>query len=335
VTTSEDGQTDTFSVRLSSVPTATVVITLSTNSGEATLAAKGQRSDPVTLTFTPQNYSTPQVVTVLGVDDNVADGNQTYTITGNVTSSDTTYVNQLFPAIPGINLDNDGGSTGGAMTFSANGTYNVSFPYATDASATGGLTQSQAFSLASGTGTPKYTLYKFVVANQRNSRALNGGNDFVVVPPAEKLVRGIGYRLVTGPNDIKLNSPTDSSSLKPYSGSTFSLSLNWNPSFIDQTSAADNRDNGYNFIGFPFDPAKYSSVSFSNAQVKYGSDTYETIADAAAAGIIDQQLYTVDALGNLTAVNANDLQLRPYRAYFVRILRNAYPVIVTLRNPGQ
>jgi hypothetical protein len=327
VTTSEDGRTDTFTVRLSNQPTQGVALVLTVSSGEATLSSGSARGDSITLNFTPENFSRTQTVTVTGVDDEAQDGNQSYNINGTVTTVDPVYSQQGFPSIPGINLDNDGVSTGGDITYAANGTYTVSFPYA-DSSGT--LTQAQAFSLASGTGTPNFTLYKFNVTAQRNSRALNGGSDFTVVPAGEKLVRGIGYRLVTGSQAIKLNQP--STTLKAFTGTTFPLTLSWNPNFLDQTSDQDNRNNGYNFIGFPFDPSKYNRTSFASSQVKYGDETYATVADAAAAGIIDQSLFTVDAQGNLSAVA--DSQIRPYRAYFVRILRNDKTVVLTLRNPS-
>ena len=330
LTTSEDGLSDTFSVRLASAPTATVVLTLSNSSAETILSAAGQRSESVELTFTPQNFGRPQTVTVIGQDDEATDGNQSFDISGFVVSEDANFTNQPFPSILGTNLDNDGTSTGESITFAANGTYTVSFPFATS---DGTLTKAQAFSAVSGGGAPNFTLYRFNVAGQRNSRALSGGTDFVAVGANEKLVRGIGYRLVTGAQAVRLNTPSDGGGLSAFSGSTFTLNLNWNPNFLSETSSPDNRFNGYNLIGFPFDPAQFSRVSFVNARVQYGSQVYESVADAAAAGIIGRQLFTVDAQGNLSEASTGDLQLRPYRAYFVRIFRNEFPVVLTLRNP--
>src|SRR6185295_5189615 len=66
--------TTTFSVVLDSQPTADVTIPMSSNNvneGTVMLAA---------LTFTTVNWSAPQTVTVRGVDDFVADGNQPYRI---------------------------------------------------------------------------------------------------------------------------------------------------------------------------------------------------------------------------------------------------------------
>jgi hypothetical protein len=331
LSTSEDGLSDTFSVRLANAPTSSVVLNLNSGSDEILISAPGQaRSSSIQLTFTPQNFSLAQTVTVVGQDDEATDGAQSFDITGFITSDDPTFSGQSFPTIVGTNADNDGASTGGSITFAANGTYTVSFPYATS---DGTLTKAQAFSSASGLSTSNFTLYKFNVTGQRNSRASNGGTDFVVVGDNEKLVRGIGYRLVTNSEAIRLNTPSEVSALRAFSGTSFTYNLNWNRNFLTETSSTDNRFNGYNLIGFPFDPTRFSRVSFANAKVQYGNDIYESVSDAAAAGIIGRQLLTVDAQGNLSEATASDLQLRPYRAYFVRIFRNEFPVVLTLRNP--
>lgn len=335
LTTSEDGRTDTFQVRLSRAPIADVTLALtSSNSTEDILSAAGQRGATVNLTFTPANFATAQTVTVIGLDDTARDGSQSGTINGLVSTNDPNYAQQTFTALNVTNLDNDTATGTGAVTFAPNGTYMVSFPFAEGSAATATLTVSQALSLATGTGDAGFTLYKFNVAGQRNSRGITG-TDFIPMQPTDKIIRGLGYRLVTGSKTIRLNTRAQVNTLAVYPAKyvEFPITLNWNPNFLAQTSAPDNRNNGYNLIGFPFDPNNFNRVSFASSKVQYGSATYNSVADAAAAGIIDQQLYTVDNTGTLTPVAATDLQLRPYRAYFVRILRNQFPVILTLRNP--
>ncbi|HNH07130.1 MAG TPA: hypothetical protein PK683_01415 [Leptospiraceae bacterium] len=100
--TSESGDSDTFTVALSSAPTANVVLTLvSNNTAEGTVS-------PTTLTFTPSNYSTPQTVTVTGADDGTADGNIPYTVSiTNAASSDLAYNGLSVPNISVTNFDND------------------------------------------------------------------------------------------------------------------------------------------------------------------------------------------------------------------------------------
>ncbi|MEG4067151.1 DUF4347 domain-containing protein [Microcoleus sp. Pol11C2] len=74
LSTTEAGGTATFTVQLNSEPTANVTVGLSSSN-----VTEGTVSTP-SLTFTPANWSAPQTVTVTGVDDNIADSPQTYTI---------------------------------------------------------------------------------------------------------------------------------------------------------------------------------------------------------------------------------------------------------------
>src|SRR5690606_26183483 len=70
--TSEGGLTDTFTIVLTTEPTATVTIPLSSSdSGEGTVS-------PSSVTFTPADWDDPQTVTVTGVNDDVDDGDQPY-----------------------------------------------------------------------------------------------------------------------------------------------------------------------------------------------------------------------------------------------------------------
>lgn len=88
LTTTENGGTDKFTVKLNSKPTADVTINLSSsNTGEGTVSSNS-------LTFTPENWNTEKTVTVKGVDDNKKDGDKTYQIfTFAATSTDPNYNN--------------------------------------------------------------------------------------------------------------------------------------------------------------------------------------------------------------------------------------------------
>lgn len=96
--TSEDGTTATFTVALSTAPTANVTVTVT--SGDAT---EGTVS-PATLTFTPANFATAQTVTVTGVADAEADGDITYNVTLSAASSDAAY-NGKTGSVSVTNLD--------------------------------------------------------------------------------------------------------------------------------------------------------------------------------------------------------------------------------------
>ncbi|MBK9499029.1 MAG: hypothetical protein IPO06_06490 [Leptospiraceae bacterium] len=100
--TTESGLTASFTVVLDSLPTANVVIPISSsNTAEGTVSI-------TSLTFTPANYNTPQTVFVNGVNDAIADGSISYKIlTGNAISTDANY-NGLDPSdVDVINADND------------------------------------------------------------------------------------------------------------------------------------------------------------------------------------------------------------------------------------
>lgn len=80
-----EGTNATFTVTLGSEPTADVVITVTSANSTAGPAT------PSTLTFTPQNWSTPRIVTVSAVNNLVGGGNVIYRVTNTVASADAAY----------------------------------------------------------------------------------------------------------------------------------------------------------------------------------------------------------------------------------------------------
>jgi hypothetical protein len=99
--TSEAGAQATFYVVLTSKPTAKVVIPLfSSDLTEGTV--------PAELTFDASDWSEPKAVTIVGVDDAVADGSQKYQIMfGSAVSDDEVYAGRVLSPIELFNLDND------------------------------------------------------------------------------------------------------------------------------------------------------------------------------------------------------------------------------------
>ena len=102
--TSEAGGTATFYLRLATEPTAAVTVTPSSSD-----TTEGAVSGP--LTFNPRNYDTPQSVTVTGVDDRQADGDQPYQITFSVSSSDENYNRIVVIPLLSINKDDEENSS--------------------------------------------------------------------------------------------------------------------------------------------------------------------------------------------------------------------------------
>jgi len=75
VIVSESGASDTFTVVLTAQPVTDVVLTVTSgDTGEAT-------AGPAALTFTPDDWHSPQAVTVTGVDDSDRDGSQVTPVT--------------------------------------------------------------------------------------------------------------------------------------------------------------------------------------------------------------------------------------------------------------
>jgi len=106
--TTEAGGKVTFTVALTSQPTGNVNVTVSSSNTKEGLAA------PASLVpFTASNWSVPQTVTVTGVNDAIADGNQTYTVTIKTASSsaDPKYA-QLGPSTVSLVNANDADAVG-------------------------------------------------------------------------------------------------------------------------------------------------------------------------------------------------------------------------------
>ena len=122
LTTTEARGTATFTVVLTSQPTADVTIALS--SSDATEGAVA----PASLTFTTANWNMAQTVTVTGVDDDLDDGDVAYTIvTAAATSADAIYNGINAADVAVTNTDNDAAGitvtpTSGLTTTEARGT---------------------------------------------------------------------------------------------------------------------------------------------------------------------------------------------------------------------
>jgi CSLREA domain-containing protein len=100
--TSESGTSVTFTIRLSTAPTGTVTIPISSDK-----FWEGDVNVP-TLTFTTANWNIDQIVTVTGVDDSVIDGSHNYNVVfGDAVSSDPAYNLMMLPPIAVSNIDND------------------------------------------------------------------------------------------------------------------------------------------------------------------------------------------------------------------------------------
>ena len=102
LTTTEAGGTDSFTIVLPLTPTADVTVNLSSSdTTEGTVS-------PTTVTFTTANWNQPVTVTVTGVDDQIYDQDQSYTIDFSpLSSTDNNYNGVPVNSVDVINEDDD------------------------------------------------------------------------------------------------------------------------------------------------------------------------------------------------------------------------------------
>ncbi|MEM9365542.1 MAG: Calx-beta domain-containing protein [Planctomycetota bacterium] len=99
--TTEGGGSVTGTVRLSTEPSQNVIVTVSSNATDEGTVAQG------TLTFTPDNWDQPQNYEVVGVDDAIDDGDQSYQVRFASMSSDTDYQGLDAGPVLLTNVDDD------------------------------------------------------------------------------------------------------------------------------------------------------------------------------------------------------------------------------------
>jgi len=164
----EGGATDTYSiVLLGTPPAANVTVTIATDGQTSVL--------PTTLTFTPANWNTPQTVTVTAVDDLVAEGMHTSTITHTINTGAITYVPALsLPNVTANIRDNDispkGSVQSGSVQFNAGAGGTVSGTNTETVTLGTAVTMSRAFVLCSfdldASGVENYPTCQLTATNQ-------------------------------------------------------------------------------------------------------------------------------------------------------------------------
>ena len=98
----ELGDSQTFSVALNSKPSSKVVVSVLSNDTSEGVVDHGE------LTFLRENWDVPQRVTVMGVDDNIADGTTKFNITASVSyTKDSSYKNAVPQVLLFENLDDE------------------------------------------------------------------------------------------------------------------------------------------------------------------------------------------------------------------------------------
>jgi hypothetical protein len=120
--TTEGGGADTFTIVLNALPTSDVTVDVVSATPLEAVAS------PISVTFTTSNWSSPQTITVTGVDDAIQDDDVVFTITTAPAESDDSRFNGLDAAnVTGTNLDDETAGilvspTSGLFTTEAAGT---------------------------------------------------------------------------------------------------------------------------------------------------------------------------------------------------------------------
>ena len=186
----EGGATDTFTVVLTSQPTADVTIAIAPGTQVTTTPAGP-------LTFTTANWSTPQTVTVAAVDDTVAEGPHNATITMTATSADAAYNGISIANVSVAITDNDTpgftvSPTSGLVTTEAGGT--ATFTVRLNTVPTGPVTVQ-----VSSSDTTEGTVSPTTLTFQPNATALNP-QTVTVTGQNDALADGnVAYTIVLAP----------------------------------------------------------------------------------------------------------------------------------------
>lgn len=114
----EGGGTDSYSIVLDSAPTSDVTVSLSSSGGNQLSLS------PSSIVFTTSNWNVPVTVTVSAVDDDIAEGSHTSTLTQTATSADGNYNGISISSLRVSIIDN--GDTAGVTKTESSGSTAVS-----------------------------------------------------------------------------------------------------------------------------------------------------------------------------------------------------------------
>jgi hypothetical protein len=106
-TVSESGSTDTYSLALASPPSANVTVNISPAANTAVPPVAQVTTDVSSVTFTPSNWNTPQIVTVTAINDASPEGDATTLIYHTLQSSDKAYAGHPTTPLVVTVIDND------------------------------------------------------------------------------------------------------------------------------------------------------------------------------------------------------------------------------------
>jgi hypothetical protein len=186
--------------------------------------------------------------------------------------------------------------------------YMISIPYMDAAALTSTTTPERAFTLPPidpVTNAVNYRLSKFDATKQQ----------YVALSTGAILQRGEGYFLRPVTRGVSLRRPPDSPPrvALPATVDTFTITLRRSASL-----APTDPNNGFNLIGFPFNPGVYRSSDWNVASVFVPATgaRYNSLTAAAAAGVVSSTLFTLSDTSGAGYTNTSTLV--PFKGYFAK-----------------
>ncbi len=205
-----------------------------------------------------------------------------------------------------------GTGTGGTPTttdeYQVGSVYMISIPYMDNAGIFATTTPERAFTLPPfdpATGAVNYRLSKFDATKQQ----------YVALSTGAILQRGEGYFLRPVTKPVSLRRPPDNPPrvALPAVVDTFTITLRRSASL-----SPTDPNNGFNLIGFPFNPDAFRSSDWTVASVFVPATgaRYNSLTAAAAAGVVSSTIFT---LGDTTGSSYQTTgKLLPFKGYFAK-----------------
>ena len=212
----------------------------------------------------------------------------------------------------------------GIVEFQIGQVYQISIPFM-DSSAPGSTTTpARAFSVppVAADGTLNYVLKTF---NAKTQEYVPPG-EFDTLDNNAILQRGQGYFMRPVNSTVHIKTPAEDSSRKALSDTQFEIVLRRDPS-----RSAKDPNNGYNLIGFPFDPQLYRSSNWTEATVTTPDGRiYTSLTEAVAAGVLSLDLQTLNG-GSYSSTRT----LEPYKGYWARAFIDGTRVVLKAGRGGR
>jgi hypothetical protein len=182
--------------------------------------------------------------------------------------------------------------------------YMISIPYADSTAITSVTTVAKAFTVP---------MVSKGVVNFELRRYNPLTKSYEALGPTSIIRRGEGYFFRSFVQGVDIKRPPTFGDRKPLVGTQFTITLR------SISSLRNDPTNGYNLIGYPFDPAKYKAVNWTLFRViSADGRTSLTLQQAIAAGWIDggNQLTILDESGSSTYTKTTVME--PFKGYFIR-----------------